>query len=124
MTFVKYNHNPLNKKVGDCVVRAIGKALDLTWDKVFEDLVVIAREQKSSLNYKDVYEKYLKQYETIPVKYETPRGKKRLTVNEVCKLKGTFVILVARHLTCIIDGVNYDLWDCGNKSAYKIWRIK
>lgn len=123
MTFKQYNHNPSGKKVGDCVIRAIGKALGVSWERVFEDLTNIAREKKSVLNCPDVYTEYLKIYQTIPVKYGE-EIKKRYIVKDICSWKGTYVITLANHLTCIVDGINYDLWDCGKKSAYKIWKIK
>lgn len=123
--FIEYNHNPKNKKVGDCVIRAIGKALNLSWEHTFEDLVRTAREQKSTPSYKDVYEEYLKLYPTYPVFYfDNNKMKKRLTANDICKLKGSYIIRQANHLTCIVDGKIYDLFDCGNRSSYKIWKVK
>jgi len=34
---------------------------------------------------------------------------------------GTFVISVANHLTCIVDGTLYDTWNCGHKSVGNYW---
>lgn len=121
--FVEYNHNPLGKKVGNCVVRAIGKALNVSWERVFEDLVNIARENKSVPSWKETYMEYLKIYPKLNAKYDTPKGKKRYTVAKVCELPGSYVIQLAHHLTCVVDGKCYDLWDCTHKSAYRIWRV-
>jgi hypothetical protein len=122
--FIEYNHNPSGNKVGDCVFRAIGKALNISWEHCFEDLVRIAREQKSTPTYKDVYTEYLKIYTTINVMQNTTKGKKRLTANDVCKLKGSYIIRQAHHLTCVVDGKIYDTWDTGDRSSYKIWSVK
>lgn len=36
--FVEYNPNPDEKSVGDCVVRAITKVLDMTWEDAYVEL--------------------------------------------------------------------------------------
>lgn len=44
MAFVYYNSNPLKKNtMGDCSVRALSKALNLSWDEAFDILVDNAR---------------------------------------------------------------------------------
>ena len=125
MTYKYYNNNPNNKKVGDCVIRAISLALGVSWERVFEDLVSIARVQKSVPTWKDVYFEYLKIYPTINVKYQDKNGNtKRLTPKLVCDMSGIYIIKVANHLTVVKEGCLMDIWDCSDKAAYKIWRIK
>ena len=36
--WIEYNPNPLGLRVGDCVIRAISKALDMPWEKIYVDL--------------------------------------------------------------------------------------
>jgi len=36
--FIEYNPNPQNKNIGDCVIRAVSKALDQSWEKSYRDL--------------------------------------------------------------------------------------
>lgn len=36
--FVPYNPNPRGINTGDCVIRAICKAMDKTWEKVYTEL--------------------------------------------------------------------------------------
>ena len=38
--FIEYNPNPSNSRVGDCVIRAIAKAENASWDKIYLDLCV------------------------------------------------------------------------------------
>lgn len=38
--FKYYNKNPLNKRVGDCVIRALSKALNKSWEDVYIELCV------------------------------------------------------------------------------------
>ena len=40
MMWVEYNPNPIDIRVGDCVIRAISKVLDQDWEKTFIDLCV------------------------------------------------------------------------------------
>ena len=35
MAYVFYNNNPRNKRVGDCVIRAIGKAVNQNWSDAY-----------------------------------------------------------------------------------------
>ena len=35
MPYVEYNPNPAGRRVGDCAVRAVAKALDLDWEQAF-----------------------------------------------------------------------------------------
>ena len=124
--YEKFNNNPKNKITADCVIRAISKGLNKRWEDVFEDLVVIARKLKSVPTATEVYTEYLKDYETIPVMYDSPIGRKRYTIGQITLLKweGVYIIKIAKHLTTIYEGTIYDIWDCGGKCAYKIWRVK
>ena len=37
-----YNPNPLSKSVGDCVIRALSKALNKSWDDTAIELFIFA----------------------------------------------------------------------------------
>jgi len=137
--FVKENVNPKNRLVGDCVIRAIAKAEDKPWLEVFDTLTEIARATFNVPSDKKVYKQYLKKYDKIDVfkyvdggkvsvvngvkKIET-KIKKRYTVDDVCKMKGTYIISIAHHLTVASNGKLYDTWDCGNRCTYIIWKVK
>ncbi len=113
--FIKENINPNGKKTSDCVIRAIAKAENKTWLEVFDLLTNIARKDFSVLNDKQIYGKYLSKYPNIDVMYIINNKKKRLTVKDVCNLKGIYIISIANHLTVVIDGKYYDTWDCGSQ---------
>jgi hypothetical protein len=38
MAFIEYNPNPVGRRVGDCAVRAISKALGITWETAYLQL--------------------------------------------------------------------------------------
>jgi len=120
MRFQKFNNNPLNKKDGDCVIRAISEGLNLDWLKVYDDLYLIGRDLKIIMSCQKCYMNYLKNYKMIVDKVE--KGKKRLKVEDFNK--GTYILGCANHLTIVKDGVLKDLWDCRKKAVYRYWIIK
>ena len=122
--FKEYNINPKKRKTSDCVIRAIATAFEISWDKVFDELVKIAKEKKVAQISKEAYEELLKGYATIPVKYETPDGKKRYKPKNIVKWEGIYILCLAGHLTCVKNHMVYDTFDCSEKSCYKIWKVK
>ena len=42
MYYKYYNPNPGGKQVGDCVIRAISKTEDISWETAFSELMVEA----------------------------------------------------------------------------------
>jgi len=136
MDFKEYNLNPTGKKSADCVVRAIATATGQNWLDTFNGLCNISKEVFAMPSEKKVYSKYLKDNGWNMQKM--PRQQKgwnmcgngdssprmgRLTVEEFINKnpKGTFIVSVARHLTCIKDSVLLDTWDCSYKSVGNYW---
>lgn len=39
MAWIEFNNNPVGRRVGDCAVRAISKALDTDWESAYISLV-------------------------------------------------------------------------------------
>jgi len=123
--FIKENLNPLNKKVGDCVVRSISKALNKDWYTTLKELYELGLSIGCLPNDKLTYTEYLKKYPSINVFYSIGDKKKRYSVKDLCIKypNNTLIIRLAGHLTTIKKGYLYDIWDCSNKKAYKIWLI-
>ena len=40
MAWIEFNNNPIGKKVGDCSVRAVSKALGMGWEAAYIALVI------------------------------------------------------------------------------------
>ena len=122
-TFHFHNENPKGRRTGDCVIRAIGKASGDGWDKTFDGLVEVARRIKSELAWKDCYEKYLTEQGWVKCKQPRKADSTKYTVAEWCKLhrNGNMVVSVSNHLTCIIDGKCYDIWNCTGKTVLNYW---
>ena len=97
--------------VGDCSIRAIAHGTGLDYKKVYTDLFKLAMEKGCMPNSERNYESYLfsmgwKKNKPIRNVYN-----KKLRLRNF-KEKGTYIILISGHLTCIKDGVLYDSWDC------------
>lgn len=58
-TYYNYNENPLQNRVGDCVVRAISTALNQPWDKTYKELCDLGFELKAMPNDKTTYKTFL-----------------------------------------------------------------
>lgn len=112
------------KNVGDCAVRAIANATGKDYMEVYKALKEL-NGGKSCRNGtpKKVDKKYLKSigWEWHPT----------MKIGQGCRVhlwndelpNGTLVVQVARHLTCVKDGVLYDTWDCSSptKCVYGYW---
>lgn len=108
---------------GDCVVRALVKATGRDWVDVFDGLVSYARDYQCMPNDKLCYESYLQELGFTYTGISNKKGSKRPTVDRFSKdhKSGTFVLVVANHLVCAVDGMYYDTWDSGEKCMYGYW---
>lgn len=127
-SFVYYqpNNKDLKDVAGDCVIRALTKALDKTWAEVFDELVPIAREHQVLMNDKICYEELLAKYGFTYVGISNKKGSKRPTVKsfslEHRNDKTVYFLNVAHHCVTVQGGFYYDIWDCGEKCLYGYWR--
>ena len=122
--FEYHNENPRGlKSAGDCVVRALAFALNMSWDDVFEELCDIARELKRMPNDDKVFEQYLESKGWV--KHRQPRypDNTKYTVREFAAEHNNKVciIRVAGHLTTTYFGRIYDTWDCRHKAVGNYW---
>ncbi len=119
--FYQPNEKDTKDEYGDCVIRALTKALDLEWLQVFDELHPISREFQIPFNCRPCYEKYLSEVKHFEYHgISNRKGVKRPTVREFAKSHktGKYVLRVAHHLVAVVDGVYWDTWDCCHKSLY------
>lgn len=117
------NKKDIKDDYGDCVIRALTKALSKDWLSVFDALIPIAREFRCMPNSKPCYEKYLLDNGFTYHGISNKKGSKRPTVSGFAKnhKSGTYVLRVAQHIVTVVDGIYYDTWDSGEKSLYGYW---
>lgn len=111
-----YNPNPQGNKVGDCVIRAISKALDMSWEDVYIELTIQGYMMGDLLSSNGVWGNYLKSKgfvrEIVP--FECPDCYGLLEfANE--HPQGTYVVGTGSHAICVQDGVIYDSWNSSNE---------
>lgn len=105
------NENPINNRVGDCVIRAISTALQQDWVKTYTELCV------QGLMFCD-----LPSSNAVWGAYLAHKGYKRAAINNTCNCytvedfcryypKGTYILGTGTHALTVIDGDHYDSWD-------------
>lgn len=114
-----YNHNPLERKLPDCVCRAISLATRTKYDIVMDIL------EKNGACYdcdELTVECYSKMLNSLNMEEHDANGK---TVDELCSENPEEILLVRLegHLTCCVNGDCYDIWDCTNEKADKYWIV-
>lgn len=121
MKFKYLNTNPLGVEEEDCVCRAIMLALNISYREAYYKLQLVAKlfecDQLCVCCYQhlldDVYD--LKRIPNVS----------GMTVEEFVNYynKGIYIIRVNGHLTCVIDGINYDLWDTSKQVIDIVWEV-
>ena len=117
-----YNPNPAGRSVGDCSIRAISKALDLSWDEAF-DLVSDAAKKMADMPSSDsVWGAVLRMHgfyreglpNTCPDCY---------TARDFCwdNPIGIYVLGFGGHVATVIDGVLYDSWNSSDEIPQYFW---
>lgn len=119
-----YNRHPKGLKTTDCVVRAISTALDTDYLETRKELNRLSREWGFK-SYKDnkFLLKYFANYERTT--FQAEKGKPRLKGQDFAQKfsKGTYILKMAGHIVCCINGVIYDTWDCSYRTVYASWKI-
>lgn len=114
--YIPFNPNPAGKYVGDCVIRAIVKATNRNWGKVYQDVVNKGYHMKDMPSSNHVWASYLKD-----------SGFRRYIIPDMCPdcytVKdfcydhpiGTYILGTGTHVICVVDGDYFDTWDSGDE---------
>lgn len=123
MGYFVYNPNPTRKLVGDCVIRAISKTLNKSWEDVYLDIMLQGFMMKDMPSSNDVWGRYLlnhgfKRYiipDTCPDCY---------TVRQFCAENPqlTGILATGSHVIAVDRGNYYDTWDSGDETPIFYWR--
>lgn len=117
-----YNPNPSKNRVGDCVVRALSKALKQDWETTYAGLTVYGFMLHDMPNANWIWGAYLED-EGFIQRVIDKHGKRIYTVEDFCldHPKGTFILAIDSHVVCVIDGKYYDSWDSGKEIPIYYW---
>lgn len=126
--YIYYNPNPGGRHTGDCVARAIAKALDLPWLTVYDILTAHGRDMFDWPDNNLVWRSFLKQ-----------AGFRRRVVPDTCPdcytvadfavdhPEGTYILATGYHsvsgdhVVTVVNGDWYDSWDSGNEIPLYYW---
>jgi hypothetical protein len=113
MAYIYYNPNPKHKNsVGDCVIRAVSKALGISWETAYIDLVMQGYNMGDMPSSNAVLNAYLRS-----------KGFRKHAIDELCPdcysfndfanehFKGTYILGTGTHVATCIDGDLFDAWD-------------
>ena len=116
-------YQPNDHVASDCAIRAVARALNITWVQAYDKLCAKGREMFDVPSSTDVVGKVLEENGFVWSSNAMPDGTNRLKVHEVAEIHKTLicVVRVAHHLTCTKDGKYHDIWDCGGKPIYGFW---
>lgn len=123
--FEFYNPNPHGRRVGDCVVRAISKALKQDWGTTYLDLSIQGYIVGDLLSSNAVWGAYLrsKGFMRNVISADCPDC---YNIMDFCEdhPQGTYVIGTGTHAVAVTDGCYYDAWDSGKEIAIYYWERK
>ena len=112
-----YNPNKRNRKVvGDCTVRAVSKALGISWETAYIDLVMQGYYLADMPSSNAVMSSYLhsKGFSKHIIPDLCPDC---YSINDFAKehSHGTYILGTGTHVVCVKDGVIYDAWDSSDE---------
>lgn len=129
--FQYYQPNKLDLKdeYGDCTIRALSKALNVTWLEAFNKTIPLCQEYQLMPNYMFFARSAKETAKALGLEHHsisTKKGTKRPTVDSFAKdhPTGRFICKVAHHVVAVVDGKYYDTWDSGYKSLYGYFEVK
>lgn len=118
--------------VGDCVTRAIAIATGKDYKEVYNRLNEMAKKESTKRHrghkrsqsrngvFKETWKRYLKEIGWVHHKTCElgSKAKKVKFIEGALPSEGKVIVQLSRHLTCLVDGVINDTYDCSKKDYY------
>lgn len=120
MSYTYYNKNPHKNIENDCVCRAISTALNEDYYYIKDMLHKNSNKCDCDMLTKSCYRQLLEQY--FGLKAYCGNG---MTVKQIAYLYpyNNIIMRVYGHLTCSINGVIKDIFDCSNEIVDEFWIV-
>lgn len=118
----KFNNNPAGRSVGDCAIRAVAKALDMTWEEAYALIAANGFAMGDMPSSNSVWGAVLRQngfYRTA-IESECPDCYTAEDFTQDHPV-GVFVLGFGNHVATVVDGVLYDSWDSSNEIPQYYW---
>lgn len=122
MAWIHFLNNPTGRTVGDCAVRAVSKALDISWEAAYIMIASNGFSMGDMPSSDSVWGSVLRQ-----------NGFYRKAIPNTCpdcytaedfaqdNPIGTFVLGFGGHVATIVDGYLYDSWDSSREIPIYVW---
>lgn len=122
MKYCYLNLHPLGKTEPDCVYRAITLATQDDYEIIDEKLFYTSKLYECDKLCVCCYKHLLDDY----YKFRRIKGCKGMTIEEFANLYnyGTYIIRVSGHLTCVINNILYDIWNCKDEEIDIVWQVE
>lgn len=114
--FEYYNPNPMNKRVGDCVIRAVAKALNWAWEDAYTALCLQGYVMSDLPSSNQIWGAFLRKqgFTRHIMPNDCPDC---YTVEDFCDEHpvGVYVLGTGSHAVTVVDGCYYDAWESGGE---------
>lgn len=123
--WMEFKNNPCGRNVGDCSVRAISKALHITWEAAYVILMMNGFSMCDMPSSDAVWGAALRQRGFVrkSIPHECPDY---YTAEDFCEdhPQGIYVLGFGGHVATVEDGILYDSWDSSNEIPQFYWHKK
>lgn len=126
MAFVQYNEHPYNDSIDDCVLRAIAKFFNITWDEAYLMVMMQGYDMKKyPTNRNDVWGTMLHEM-GCDFYYVPNMCPMCITVEKFANdhPRGRYILGTTTHAVAVIDGIYYDTWDSGQEYPVYYFTMK
>jgi len=118
----KYNPNPTGRSVGDCAIRAVSKALNVSWEQAYAMISANGYAMGDMPSSNSVWGSVLRQngFYRHAIDSDCPDC---YTAEDFAKdhPQGVYVLGFGNHTCCIKDGIIYDSWDSSAECPQYYW---
>ena len=122
MGYVYFQNNPMGKQVGDCVVRAVSKSMDMSWDDAYMELAMQGYCMCDMANSNSVWGAFLhlNGYDRKNIEVACPDC---YTVKDFCMEHplGNYVLGTGSHAIAVRSGDYFDSFDSGFENPIIVW---
>lgn len=125
MSYIYYNPNPTQRRVGDCSVRAVAKALNVDWETAYIMIMMNGFAMGDMPSSDSVWGSVLRQngfYRQI-IPNSCPDC---YTAEDFAKdhNEGVYVLGFGGHVATVVDGDIYDSWNSSKEIPIYVWYLR
>lgn len=123
--WIEWNPNPAGRRVGDCAVRAVAKALDTDWETAYAMLATNGFLMGDVISADSVWGATLRQHGFYR-KAISDSCSDCYTAEDFCRDNpiGTFVLGFGGHVATVKNGNLFDSWNSSSEIPQFVWYRK